>query len=207
MEGNEEKDKETKEEEKETTTTTTVETKDSEESTKENTYTKEQLESAKNESANSVYKELGIDPKDKKSIAMFKAFISSQKTDEEKAADKEKADNERLEEAERKLKIAEAKAEAMALGVKSEYVEDVITLALSKVDDTNNLKSVLDGFKKRYSFWFGEETTETSPSKKSGTGSSFNSKEKKDKDGKGESLGARLAAQKKNGTKKSSYWG
>lgn len=178
------------------------------------TFTQEQVNrmmtKEKKQGRNSVYKELGIDPKDSKSIAMVKALIDSQKTDEEKAAEKENENQARISEAEERAAIAEAKAEAMMLGVKPQFVEDAITLALSKIDDENDIKTVIGEFKTKYPVWFGESNNEGEEGKgktgHKGTGSSVKSdKRKEGSEAKG--LGARLAAQRKSGNKKSSYWG
>lgn len=166
----------------------------------------------KNQGRNAAYKELGIDPKDSKTVAMFKAFVESQKTDEQKASEKEAENQSKMNEAEKRAQVAEAKAEAMMLGVKSQYVEDVVTLALAKTTDDSDLKTIIGEFKTKYPVWFGESSEEDDKNNKSGktgqkgTGSSVKNsdKEKKGEDNKG--LGARLAAQRKTG-KKSSYWG
>lgn len=165
----------------------------------------------KNQGRNAVYKELGIDPKDSKTISMFKAFIESQKTDEQKASEKEAENQSKVNEAEKRAQVAEAKAEAMMLGVKSQYVEDIVTLALAKMTEDSDLKTIIGEFKTKYPVWFGESSEEDEKSNdkgktgQKGTGSSVKtSKEDKGKEEKG--LGARLAAQRKTG-KKSSYWG
>ena len=166
----------------------------------------------KNQGRNAVYKELGIDPKDSKTINMFKAFIESQKTDEQKASEKEAENQSKVTEAEKRAQVAEAKAEAMMLGVKSQYVEDIVTLALAKMTEDSDLKTIIGEFKTKYPVWFGESSEEDEKNNKDkgktgqkGTGSSVKtSKEDKGKEEKG--LGARLAAQRKT-SKKSSYWG
>lgn len=168
----------------------------------------------KNQGRNAAYKELGIDPKDSKTVAMFKAFVESQKTDEQKASEKEAENQSKMNEAEKRAQVAEAKAEAMMLGVKSQYVEDVVTLALAKMTDDSDLKTIIGEFKTKYPVWFGESSEEDDKNNNNksgktgqkGTGSSVKNsdKEKKGEDNKG--LGARLAAQRKTG-KKSSYWG
>lgn len=166
----------------------------------------------KNQGRNAVYKELGIDPKDSKAIAMVRALIDSQKTDEEKAAE-EKAENQsKMNEAEQRAQVAEAKAEAMMLGVKTQYVEDVVTLALAKMTEDSDIKTIIGEFKTKYPVWFGEsEEDEKNKDNKSktghkGTGSSVKSS-KEDKGEETKSLGARLAAQRRGSSKKSSYWG
>lgn len=166
----------------------------------------------KNQGRNAVYKELGIDPKDSKTINMFKAFIESQKTDEQKASEKEAENQSKVTEAEKRAQVAEAKAEAMMLGVKSQYVDDIVTLALAKMTEDSDLKTIIGEFKTKYPIWFGESSEEDEKNNKDkgktgqkGTGSSVKtSKEDKGKEEKG--LGARLAAQRKT-SKKSSYWG
>lgn len=163
----------------------------------------------KNQGRNAVYKELGINPKDSKAIAMIKALLDSQKTDEEKAAE-EKAENQsKMNEAEQRAQFAEAKAEAMMLGVKTQYVEDVVTLALAKMTEDSDIKTIIGEFKTKYPIWFGEsENNDNNKSKtgQKGTGSTIkSSKENKGQETK--SFGARLAAQRRSSSKKSSYWG
>lgn len=167
----------------------------------------------KNQGRNAILRELGIDPKDKNAIAAVKALIESQKTEEQKQAEKEKEQKEKMTEAEERATKAEAKAEAMILGVKPQYVEDVVTLALSKTskDEEADLKTIIGEFKTKYPVWFGEDSKEDEKEKdkkktgQKGTGSSVKTSKKDTDDNKG--LGARLAAQRKGGSKKFSYWG
>lgn len=170
----------------------------------------------KNQGRNVVYKELGIDPKDTKAIAMVKALIDSQKTDEQKAAEKESENQTKMNEAEQRAQVAEAKAEAMMLGVKTQYVDDVVTLVLAKMTEDSDLKTIIGEFKTKYPIWFGESSEEDDKNKdkgkgkgktgQRGTGSSVKNSDK-EKKGEEKGLGARLAAQRKTSGKKSSYWG
>lgn len=165
----------------------------------------------KKQGREAVLRELGIDPKDKKAVDAVKAYIDSQKTDDDKAAEKDTE----VREANRRAQIAEAKAEAMTMGVKPQFVDDLITLVLSKKsDDTDlDLKTVIGEFKTKYPVWFGksdddDDNDEKDKTGKKGTGSSFRDKGK----GKGKTdvkgMGARLAAQRKGSSgKKKSYWG
>ena len=187
---------------------------DKKESKSEKTFTQDQVNKMmtkeKNQGRNAAYKELGIDPKDSKMVKMFKAFVESQKTDDQKAAEKESEEKAKLDEANQRAMVAEAKAEAMALGVKTQFVDDVVTLALAKMTEDSDLKTIIGEFKTKYAVWFGESEEDKEDKKKTGqkgTGSSVktNEKEKKGEESKG--LGARLAAQRKTGSKKSSYWG
>ena len=183
----------------------------------EKTFTQDQVNRMmtreKNQGRNAVYKELGIDPKDTKTVAQFKAFIESQKTEEQKAAEKESADKAKQAESEHRVAVAEAKAEAMMMGVKPQYVEDAVTLVLAKLGEDTDVKTLLGELKTKYPIWFGESNDEDDKGAKGktgqkGTGSSVKQAEKGGKKGEAEKgLGARLAAQRKSGAKKSSYWG
>jgi len=182
------------------------------------TFTQEQVNKMmtreKNQGRSAALRELGIDPKDSKMLAMVKALIESQKTDEQKAVEKDAENQTKMNEAERRAQVAEAKAEAMMLGVKTQYVEDVVTLALAKMTEDSDLKTIIGEFKTKYPVWFGESEDDDKNEKdkgkgkigQKGTGSSIKaSKEDKGKEEK--SLGARLAAQRRGTGKKSSYWG
>lgn len=183
------------------------------------TFTQEQVNKMmtreKNQGRSAALKELGIDPKDSKMVAMVKALIESQKTDEQKAAEKDAENQTKMNEAEQRAQIAEAKAEAMMLGVKTQYVDDVVTLALAKITEDSDLKTIIGEFKTKYPVWFGESEDDDNGGKdkgkgktgQKGTGSSV--KTSKEDKGKGEEkgLGARLAAQRRGTGKKSSYWG
>lgn len=187
------------------------------------TFTQEQVNKMmtreKNQGRSAALRELGIDPKDSKMVAMIKAFIESQKTDEQKtdeqkAAEKDAENQTKMNEAERRAQVAEAKVEAMMLGVKTQYVEDVVALALTKITEDSDLKTIIGEFKTKYPVWFGESEDDEKGGKdkgkgkigQKGTGSSIKpSKEDKGKEEKG--LGARLAAQRRGTGKKSSYWG
>lgn len=166
----------------------------------------------KNQGRAAALNELGIDPKDTKMVAMVKAMIDSQKTDDEKNAEKQSEEAAKIAEANQRALIAEAKAEAMQLGVKTQFVEDAVTLALAKMTEDADLKTLIGELKTKYPVWFGEsDESDDKADKKSkagqkGTGSSVKSnKGKKEDEDKG--LGARLAAQRKSNTAKSSYWG
>lgn len=181
------------------------------------TFTQEQVNKMmtreKNQGRSAALKELGIDPKDSKMVAMVKALIESQKTDEQKAAEKDAENQTKMNEVEQRAQVAEAKAEAMMLGVKTQYVDDVVTLALAKMTEDSDLKTIIGEFKTKYPVWFGKSEDDDKGGKdkgktgQKGTGSSV--KTSKEEKGKGEEkgLGARLAAQRRGTGKKSSYWG
>lgn len=170
----------------------------------------------KNQGRNAAFKELGIDPKDAKTMAAVKAYLESQKTPEQKDAEAQLAQQSELDAANQRVMVAEAKAEAMMLGIKTNYVDDAVALALSKVqqDDGTDLKTVLGELKTKYPIWFedaGEDGKDAKERDKSatgrrGTGSSVK-QSKDDKNGKEQSMGARLAARRTQSRPgKSSYW-
>ena len=177
---------------------------------KERTFSQDQVTKMmareKNQGRSAALKELGVDPKDSKMVAMVKAMIEAQKSDEQKKLEEQQANDTALKEAQDRAAIAEAKAEAMQLGVKSQYVEDAITLALSKMSDDTDLKTILGEFKTKYPIWFEESNEDEDKSiGKRGTGASV--KSKGSKEGKGAtSMGARLAAQRKTNKGTKSYW-
>ena len=167
----------------------------------------------KNQGRSAALKELGIDPRDSKMVNMVKALIESQKSDEQKVAEKQSEEASKIEEANQRALTAEAKAEAMQLGVKTQYVEDVVTLALAKMSDDSDLKTIIGEFKTKYPVWFGESDEDEKGKQgnkgkvgQKGTGSSVKTSEK-EKKGEDKGLGERLAAQRKTSAKKSSYWG
>ena len=183
------------------------------------TFTQEQVNKMmtreKNQGRSAALKELGIDPKDSKMVAMVKALIESQKTDEQKAAEKDAENQSKMNEAEKRAQVAEAKAEAMMLGVKTQYVDDAVTLALAKMTEDSDLKTIIGEFKTKYPVWFGESDDDDDKDKNKkkgktgqrGTGSSVKTSKEDKGSGEEKGLGARLAAQRRGTGKKSSYWG
>lgn len=181
----------------------------------EKTFTQEEVNKMmareKHQGANSVYNELGIKPGDKKAMDAIKEYLASQKSEEQKAFEAENAKAQEIADAEQRAIMAEAKAEAMMIGVQTQFVEDAVTLALAKVaaDEGTDIKTALGELKTKYPVWFGSSGEDEKDAKgkvgQKGTGSSVKSSEK-DKGNDGKSLGSRLAAKKK-GTGKATYWG
>lgn len=159
-------------------------------------------------------RELGIDPNDKKAVKMVQALFASQKDDDNGASDETAT---KVAEAEAKAARAECKAEAMVLGAKAEYVEDVIVLAMAKMDEDSDFKTIIGEIKTKYPMFFGIETnaddkddkgkddkdTKGATGKK-GTGASMKNfgKDDKGKDKEEKSLGSRLAAQRSGAQRK-----
>lgn len=182
---------------------------------KEKTFTQDQVNrmmtNEKKQGRNAVYKELGINPKDTKAIAMVKALIDSQKTDEQKIAEQQAVDDEKAREAEERVIKAEIKAEAMVLGIKREFVEDMVALVMSKKSDDSDIKTLLGEYKKKYPAWFDNGSGEDDKGRtgRRGTGSSVkgdNGGKNGNKDGNNQSMGQRLAARRKATMPKKSYW-
>lgn len=179
----------------------------------EKTFTQHQVSAMmskeKKQGRAAAYAELGINPEDTKMVSMLKNFINAQKTDEQKAAEELSASAAKVVEAEKRAMIAEAKVEALSAGVNPEYVDDCVTVAISKVSDTVDLATAFKELKEKYPVWFnasdnsgngnvGQKGTGTSISKMGSTAGG--------NDGKG-GLAAKLAAAKKgNSTSKSSFW-
>lgn len=162
----------------------------------------------KNQGRNQILRELGIDSKDDKALENLKALIASQKTEEQLAIERENAAQLAVQEAERKASLAETKVEAMMSGIKPQYVEDAVTLALAKIGEDGDIKSVLAEFKTKYPVWFEESVKEKDDENKigkKGTGSSVKSNPTNPKS---QGLGARLAAQRNVNVNnnKTSFW-
>lgn len=138
-----------------------------------------------------LMKELGIDNLDdfKSSLEDFKKYQESQKTEAEKANEKiTKAINEKAS-AEKRAELAEAKVEAMKNGVNPQFVDDVITLALAKKQDGEELSDVIENMKESHKMFFGTNTEDD------GTGNNINGKKAPLKvDGIGATLGKKKAA-------------
>lgn len=181
----------------------------------------------KKQGRNAALKELGIDPKDNKLVQMVQAFINSQKSEEDKAAERQAEEASKLAEAEAKAMRAECKAEAMVLGAKAEYVDDVIVLALAKMDEDSDFKTIIGEIKTKYPTFFGIDTNvdekdgegkdgkdgkdnkdekdkqNKKATGKKGTGASMRNLSKdNNKDDNKKSLGSRLAAQRKGADRK-----
>lgn len=174
----------------------------------------------KNQGRSAALKELGIDPSDSKMVKMVKALIESQKTDDQKAAEQSAVEQSKIAEAEAKAMRAEAKAEAMMLDVKAEFVDDIVTLAMAKMDDDGDLKTIIGEMKTKYPTMFkngsnddDEEGKDDKGKKgtgaaaatgKKGTGAALKGSKEKDKkdDDEKKGLGSRLAAQRRSATKK-----
>lgn len=152
-----------------------------------------------------LLKELGF-----KNVDDAKSFYTKYKSQEDASKTDEQKQNEvnlQNTELQNKLATAQAQVAAMKFGAKSEFVDDVITLALAKLDDENDdLNEIFGEIKTKHSYMFiSKDEDEKGNAGKKGTGGSPSGKNSSGSD-KNESLGARLAAAKKNNTIKSHYF-
>lgn len=182
-------------------------------SSTDKTFTQKEVNSMmtkeKKQGREAAYREMGIDPSDTKMVSMFKAFIESQKSDEQKASEAAAQNAAKIADAERRANLAEAKAEAMMLGIKSQYVDDAVTIAMSKMIDSSDLKSIIGELKTKYPIWFGSDDAAGEDNVGSkGTGTSMKVGNKNHDNGKeGKGIGNRLATQRQSyNTTKKSFW-
>lgn len=157
----------------------------------------------KQQGRDSVYRALGIDSKNTALIDAVKNFVNTQKTDAQKAAEAESRNTEM----EQRAALAEAKVEAMMAGIKPNYVEDAVMLALPKVTESNGIKAVFTELKAKYPIWFGEDAAAQNQSNDNnasanGTGTTVGASGSRNSN---INRGARLAQQKKSNVK-SSFW-
>lgn len=180
-------------------------------------FTQEQVDAikkAEQQAAKSdVYKKLGIEEGDEKVIAMFKAFVESQKTEEQKSTEEKAKYVADTAKAEQRARVAEVKAEALLLGANAEYIDDIVTLAMSKITQNagTDAKTAITEIKTKYAAFFKQEEKKDDEGSvgKRGTGSSIKNesgKGKKDSGSIKEGLGKRLATARIGSTNKSSFW-
>lgn len=159
----------------------------------------------KRQGRSSVFNELGIDPNDADTINLVKQLVSARtSTEQVEAANDAEA---RILEAEQRAVVAEMKAEVMTMGAGPQYVDDVVTLALSRLDADENadLKTVIGEIKSKYPALFSLGSSQGG-SGDTGTGSPApESKGKKDEGGE-VGLGRRLAMSRRNAAPKKSFW-
>lgn len=147
----------------------------------------------------SVLKELGLNPDDKNSLSNLKKLIESQKTEAELSAEKDA----KILDAEKRAMLAETKTEAMMKGIKPQYVDDAVTLAMAKMDNETDLNTLLTEFKTKYPMWFNAEDEDNKIGQK-GTGSSVKNEESKVTT---KGYGAKLAASKNTQNKETkNFW-
>lgn len=185
----------------------------------EKTFTQAQVNkmmtAEKNQGRAAALRALGIDPKDKGMMESVKNFISSQKSEEDKNS-----------ELEAQLAEQTALVAVMKAGVKPQYADDAVALAMSKANrNGSSIDEAMSEYKQKYPEWFGLDGSDDDD----GDGGSGNDDDEKGKNGAGnkkfvgtgttppaggkkqtenkqEGIGKRLAASRKKSTRKSSYW-
>ena len=159
----------------------------------------------KKQGRSSAFNELGIDPSNEKMVKAAKAFFSKlSDNDDGDDADGNGSDDGKSSELEYELVMANAKIAAMKQGVNPQYVDDVVTLVSNRMkqDESMKLDTAIGELKKKYPGWFVVEQTSKNIGK-FGTGASISASSSKGAD---DSLGKRLAAQRKVSSSKKSYW-
>lgn len=165
----------------------------------------------KKQGARSILKRLGITKLDEKTEKKIRDLLESEKSDAQKQAEAAIEENTKLEEANKRALTAEIKAEAMQAGAQSQYVDDIVTLILAKVDNEEGLDAgtAISELKTKYPVWFTVKETDDDNKKKKvgdkGTGSSVSTKKTKSEDGE-KNIGTRLAANRRKASGKKSYW-
>lgn len=171
-------------------------------------YTQEQIKTMmaneKRTARQALLKELGFEVSDDKSykdtVAGIKKTLDAGKTQQQLDQEARKNAETAQKDAENKAARLTMEVAALKAGVNPEYVEDVITLAQSRVTETETVDKVLEGFKTKYPNFFNESSKGSS-----GTGSSFNPARNKGGNA-AESMGKRLAKSNKSANDKSSYF-
>jgi len=153
----------------------------------------------KNEGKRSVLKALGFKSEDeaKEAIEKYNKYLEDQKSESEKQAEALNKANDEKAEAIKRAKAAEDKVACYNSGIESEYIDDVLAIASTKVSDEKDLVAVLKEMKedKKYESFFVKDSSSGS---KHGTGSNPGHGGS-DNDGK-DDLGKRLAEQRMNST-------
>ena len=130
----------------------------------------------------------------KDALSLLKALQESQKSEEQKQEEAKKAALDEKEKAEQRAMVAEAKLSCIENGVNKDSVDDVLTIAMSKVTDDKSLDDVIADMKKekRYASFFVEANGGSS----NGTGStpSHSSSQNKGESNYGKQLAERFNA-------------
>lgn len=148
-----------------------------------------------------LLKELGLEDtkSGKEALAKYKELLEKDQSEAEKAKGALSTAEKAKLEAEARATLAEAKVEVLSAGCKPDYLDDVIALAMGRVTDDKDIKTVVADMKKdsKYAVFFGGE--ESSPG--TGGGSGYRRQGKDTDPG---ALGKRLGAP--STPKKNSYF-
>lgn len=162
---------------------------------------RDEKESAKK----SLLRELGVDDAKtaKEGLAKYREILDKDKTNAERAKEGLAAETKAKGEAERRALLAEAKVEALSAGCNPTYLDDLITLATSRVTEDKDLSAVIKEMKgdQKYKTFFG--TDHEPEDKGTGGGGGYRRKQGSDKKG---SLGSRLGEQAAKSAVKNPYF-
>lgn len=162
---------------------------------------RDEKESAKK----SLLRELGVDDAKtaKEGLAKYREILDKDKTDAERAKEGLAVETKAKGEAERRALLAEAKVEALSAGCNPTYLDDLITLATSRVTEDKDLSAVIKEMKgdQKYKTFFG--TDHEPEDKGTGGGGGYRRKQGSDKKG---SLGSRLGEQAAKSAVKNPYF-
>lgn len=159
----------------------------------EKTFTQEDvnrmLANEKRQGRQAVLKALGLDPDDKDAEKKAKALLDTQKSDAEKAAEALKVAQDAAKAAEARTQQAERKYSVIEAGCKADFIDEVLTLASGKVNETVTFDAALKAVKEKCPSFFIEGDGGT------GNGQGHKRQESGEKAG---SFGARLAQKQLN---------
>ena len=160
---------------------------------------KEQAAQIAAQARTEVFKLLGIDEKDTQTIRAIKAFMDTEKNENNSG------NNTVNNEAEKRGIEAETMVDLMKNGVQPQFVDDAVIIVMAKTQGKKDadIKNVVSELKNKYPNWFEAKDDENNAGKK-GTGNIYNPAKNKEK-GSG-SLGQRLAAQRKGNKPAKSFW-
>lgn len=161
---------------------------------------KEQAAQIAAQARTEVFKLLGIDEKDTQTIRAIKAFMDTQKNENNSG------NNTGNNEAEKRAIEAETKVDLMKNGVQPQYVDDAVIIVMAKTQGKKDadIKNAVSELKNKYPNWFDVKKDDENNVGKKGTGNVYNPAKSKEK-GSG-SLGQRLAAQRKGNKPAKSFW-
>lgn len=163
---------------------------------KPKTFTQEEVSAMmakeKNQGRLSILKELGIEDAKtaKEGLKKYNEYIESQKTEVQKLQGETQAEKEARVKAEEKAAFLEIKLEALSVGVKPDCVDDITAIAKLKAVEGQEIKSVIEGLKKKpeYKGFFTESENNTNTNT-NGTGNTLNTKRPNTQ---GDNIGKRL---------------
>lgn len=166
----------------------------------EKTYTQAQvnamLANEKRQGKQAILRALGIkDVNEGKSKMQQQQQTTQQQLDEENQAAQLLSNARQAQvEAEQRAQAAERKLAVLKLGVRPEYVDDVVFIASGKATDSEDFNAVISGMKETHSFYFVQDNN--SSQNNNGTGGNTNFKKQQQQQEQAGALGKRLAEQR-----------